>query len=382
MTSSSSSTRVSIGNRVTIYPRGKKNTWTAEFWFDGQHRRKSLKTQNKKIATDRALKLELELQAGDYQSIPNGVTIDDAIERYLNSLKADNRARKTVVRYRGELERVRTFCHERKVRLLSRITPTLFDSYRSWRSESVKASTQYHESMVCKQLLKWAVSRQLLANNPLENYKMQKPPSRHRIAPSITELQKIVKAASDRDKLLIAMLALTGTRSGEVRQLRVEDIDFEGNWIQIVSREEAPTKTRQSRKIPIHRALKPLLVEQMKGRHDNWLFTAEPSARYPAGDHWINTKRLNDRFVRRLKRLKLPAGLEENGYTIHSLRHFFETFCVNAGIPQRVVDAWMGHQGDKSMSAVYYHLSDTDSQQFMQKLDNPLKPTDKETKRA
>ena len=77
--------------------------------------------------------------------------------------------------------------------------------------------------------------------------------------------------------------------------------------------------------------------------------------------------------------MNLPAGLKEDGYTIHSLRHFFETYCVNAGIPQRVVDAWMGHSGDKSMSAVYYDLDDHESQRFMQKLDNPFVSNDKES---
>jgi len=42
-----------------------------------------------------------------------------------------------------------------------------------------------------------------------------------------------------------------------------------------------------------------------------------------------------------------------------------ETFAINNGIPQRVVDAWLGHVGDKSMGAVYYKLSDADSQKFM-----------------
>ena len=37
----------------------------------------------------------------------------------------------------------------------------------------------------------------------------------------------------------------------------------------------------------------------------------------------------------------------------------------NAGIPQRVVDTWLGHQSDKSMGSVYYKLSDEDSQKFM-----------------
>ena len=53
---------------------------------------------------------------------------------------------------------------------------------------------------------------------------------------------------------------------------------------------------------------------------------------------------------------------------VHSLRHFFETFTVNTGIPQRVIDAWLGHRSDKSMAAVYYRLRDEDSQSFMGKV--------------
>jgi integrase len=73
---------------------------------------------------------------------------------------------------------------------------------------------------------------------------------------------------------------------------------------------------------------------------------------------------LNDSFKALLKKLNLPIG-RDNGYTIHSLRHSFETICINASIPQRVVDAWLGHNSDRSMAAVYYRLSDEESQKFM-----------------
>jgi integrase len=63
----------------------------------------------------------------------------------------------------------------------------------------------------------------------------------------------------------------------------------------------------------------------------------------------------------------LPAG-RESGFVLHSLRHFFETFGVNAGIPQRVIDTWLGHRSDRSMAAVYYRLGDGESQLFMQKV--------------
>jgi integrase len=63
----------------------------------------------------------------------------------------------------------------------------------------------------------------------------------------------------------------------------------------------------------------------------------------------------------------LPIG-RDSGYTIHSLRHSFETICVNASIPQRAVDTWLGHSADKSMGAVYYRLKDEDSQAFMKRV--------------
>jgi len=39
---------------------------------------------------------------------------------------------------------------------------------------------------------------------------------------------------------------------------------------------------------------------------------------------------------------------------IHSLRHYFETVTLNSNVPQRVIDAWLGHSSDRSMGSVYY----------------------------
>ena len=63
----------------------------------------------------------------------------------------------------------------------------------------------------------------------------------------------------------------------------------------------------------------------------------------------------------------MPIG-REAGYTLHALRRFFETHCINSGVPQRAVDVWMGHRSDKSMGAIYYSLSDADSQGMMSKI--------------
>ena len=60
--------RVPVGERVTIYPRGKKRIYVADFWSDGEHMRLSLRTSNKKIAMQRAMKLEVNLVDGIYHA--------------------------------------------------------------------------------------------------------------------------------------------------------------------------------------------------------------------------------------------------------------------------------------------------------------------------
>jgi integrase len=151
-----------------------------------------------------------------------------------------------------------------------------------------------------------------------------------------------------------------------LQRLRIDDIDLKGNWIHIVSREGAETKTGYSRRVPIHARLRPFLEALPKT--GPWLFTAPPSRKYPQGGHWINPKHLNEDFLKLLTATGVAAGRKTGGFSIHSLRNSFETICINAGIPQRVVDTWLGHRTDKSMASVYYRLPDEDSQKFMLKV--------------
>ena len=96
-------------------------------------------------------------------------------------------------------------------------------------------------------------------------------------------------------------------------------------------------------------------------------FSAAPSPIHPQGGHQISAKHLNEDFQAIANRLGMPVG-REAGYTLHALRRFFETFCVNTGSPQRAIDVWMGHHSDKSMGAIYYSLSDSESQALMTKV--------------
>jgi integrase len=54
------------------------------------------------------------------------------------------------------------------------------------------------------------------------------------------------------------------------------------------------------------------------------------------------------------------------GVVIHSLRHFFKSFAINAGgVRDRPVDKWMGHERNQSAADTYYYLPDMESQRLM-----------------
>lgn len=363
----SNNDRVRVGDRVTIYSRGKKQIYCADFWQDGAHHRLSLKTRNKKVAIQRAVQLDADLIAGKFKTPPKPTKIGKAIDAYLDYLTSEGRARKTIVRYRGELDGFCDFSKSQRVTQLSQITIVLFDKYRADRKKVHAERTVHHESVVVKQWLKWCKQRRMLTENPLDEYKLEKPAFDPKGGPSLDQVNQILEAAKEPQRTQYAVLAFTGMRSAEEQHLLQSDVDFKGNWIHILSRDGAETKTRESRKVPIHPRLRALLETVPKTKHQ-WFFTAGPSNKYPDGGHWTNTRSLNEDFLSILRHLDIPAGRKEGGFTVHSLRHFFKTFSINAGIPKPVADTWQGHHGDHSASAMYYKLSDADSQKFILKV--------------
>ncbi len=103
------------------------------------------------------------------------------------------------------------------------------------------------------------------------------------------------------------------------------------------------------------------------------LFLGNTEPKVPGRRPKDKRKGANEDFQRVARRLGMPVG-REAGYTLHALRRFFETFCVNSGVPQRAIDVWMGHRSDRSMAAIYYALSDADSEAMMSRVPFSVDP--------
>ena len=127
------SKRILINERVTIFQRGLKKIWQADFHKNGKHCIQSLKTSNQKVARERAMKLEVSLSDGTYQPAPSAITVATACDDHISYLKTEGRGERTIVKYMGIYKIWKEFLARQHVRYLHQYTPTHYDRFRAER---------------------------------------------------------------------------------------------------------------------------------------------------------------------------------------------------------------------------------------------------------
>ncbi|WP_168206671.1 tyrosine-type recombinase/integrase [Lacipirellula limnantheis] len=354
-----------------MFRKGKAKTYWVRFWCNGADHKFSLKTRYKNEALKKVTEIAAQVEAGNYQKIAlepeQALAMSDGVQQYIRYLQSEGRAPKTWGRYQGELKRFAEFTATHGATRMDAITMLHLDAYRDHRRQSRKPRTVHHESVVIKQFFSWCRRRNLIAINPIAEYELQKPRPAKMPKPTIEHVRQILGVAAEPRMTQYAVLAFTGMRVSEMQHLLLSDVDLEGNWLSIVSRAGARTKTQMDWRVPIHPILRELLVA-LPQSHRKWLFTAGPSSKFPQGGNWMNVKTINDDFKALLKTLEIPAGRDQDGFTIHSLRGFFKSHCVNHGVPREVVDSWQGHTMRATASDMYYCLPDDVSQDWMAKV--------------
>lgn len=125
--------RTEMGDKVTIYPRGKKKTYYADFNLNGRHCSKSLKTKNFQEARKRAIKLESELIDGEYKPPAPAVKLADAKELFIEAMNEAKRKPKTITKYKREICDLVAFAHSKGVVNVKDFTPQIFNEYRKQR---------------------------------------------------------------------------------------------------------------------------------------------------------------------------------------------------------------------------------------------------------
>jgi site-specific recombinase XerD len=152
--------------------------------------------------------------------------IVEAAQEFTAFSETENRRMRTVVKQRGILNRFADFAKTNGVERLVDVDLRLIDLYRTSRSATLSAKSMHNEGQLLKQFLAWCAERELVPKNPLASRRFRPPKAVPREGPSLDQINAILRTASVIRIPVLATLAFTGARSGEVAHLHVEDVEL------------------------------------------------------------------------------------------------------------------------------------------------------------
>jgi len=172
---------------------------------------------------------------------------------------------------------------------------------------------------------------------------------------SVEEINRIISAAPTfRDRVLIEVLARTGMRRAELRDLLISDIDFDKNRLHIRS-----GKGDKARTVPINS--KTLIdIKQLIGNRTKGNIFSSPK-NYPNG---LSLKQINEIVVKCAAKggVKHPNPARNN-VNPHLFRHSFTRNMLKAGMRIEYVQQILGHSSIKTTIDVYGTPSQVDVQE-------------------
>jgi len=177
-------------------------------------------------------------------------------------------------------------------------------------------------------------------DNPARKLKRKPVRRTVRKIPGAQEIRKLCQTIRDQGKrhslecaAMVEFAAYSGARPAEVAAIRAEDID--GDWLVIRGGEDG-TKNHEERLVPINKALREVIEREGFEQRTGRLFHIKST-----------TRALHNACER----------LEMDAVTPYTLRHFFATSCMEAGVDVATVADWMGHKdGGVLLLKTYTHV--------------------------
>jgi integrase len=364
--------REKVGSRVTIYKTTASPNWYIDYSIDGRQFRRSLKTRSKKqalkLAEDKAAQLVLGVAVAQPK---RGAVVADAIAAYLKQQERRGRQRGTLSVYGVDLKDFQAYAHWRGMVKLDRVTAEFLEEYeerlktkglegivakqeKGAKRRPSKSNTIHNKLKVVRQLIRWAVRRGLLREDPSPGYTLPPRSSEQAYCWLPDELSRILQHAED-DTDVFNFLRMTGLRADEFCMLMKEDVDWNRPHVKIRAK-TCPESGRRWKPKHGNERIVPLCPEALEivkraTQHSTgpWLF--RPPATQKKGKGRYTAARLR----RAVKRAMKAAGVEKG--TTHTFRHYFCSFMANQNVPPLKVMKIMGHRS-LNIILTYYHVDD------------------------
>ena len=282
-------------------------------------------------------------------------------------VSAGDAASDTLKTYRKQLQQFLKWCESQQI-YPADIVKDDIKQYRRWmiKTKQYKPATIALKLAVVRRFYQAAVEKGLLGINPAAGVK----PPREKCDPAakitflesdeVTQLLQVIPEDGTikcaRDKAIIAIMAMEGTRTVELHRADIANLVRQGNNLGI--RVEGK---RSIRVVPLTPHIAKILVFYLKLREKSGEKLLPQRPLFTAVGNRAGGKRISRRGIRLIVDKYLnKADLKHNpGRTIstHSLRHTAGTLALRAGAELRQVQDLLGHS-DPRTTCIYTHIGD------------------------
>lgn len=212
---------------------------------------------------------------------------------------------------------------------------------RSMQANGLAPTTQRATRGTIRSALRYALECGLLADDVTRRMESSPPRQREMRAWDELEVARFLRSERGRPLEDAWRLALgTGLRSGELRGLKWEDIDWRAGILTVrrgLSQNRAvvqPTKSRKARRIDLAQPLLEMLRQRKARSKSEWVFPSPLSPALPYS--WAGLRHT-------FERAKARCGDGLRPLTLHGLRHSYATIALSRGVPLPTVAAVLGH---------------------------------------
>jgi integrase len=355
---------MSVRKRKWVTRLGEaKEAWVVDY-TDQQGDRHIKTFARKKEADDYRATVKVDVRAGTHVAPSASVTVAVAAENWIKRAEADGLERATIQVYRQHAD-IHILSRIGKVKLAN-LTQAKVEAFRDDLLANLSRPMARKVWVSFKSLLKEAkcahtVAGVTIKGRPRDERKLEQG----RDFPTPSEVRRLIAAADGtRWRTLLLTAATTGLRASELRGLRWVDVDLEARELHVRQRADRfnvigqPKTASSTRTVP----LAPELLSALKV----WKLACpkgEAGLVFPTG---TGRPELHSNIRRGVRPIVIAAGLvHKNGepkYSMHALRHFFASWCINRKVdggrelPAKVVQALLGHSSIVMTLDRYGHL--------------------------
>jgi integrase len=239
--------------------------------------------------------------------------------------------------------------------------------YRDKRASGLSSRTVEYIHVTLNKALKAAVHDVPIPKNPASGVKLPQKDAKETKALTPEQASALLSAARQtRHEALITVALHTGLRRGELLGLTWADVDLSTPALRVERSMDTDGSTYLPKREASKRTLRltPAALAALKAHRARQL-----EARLQAGDSWQDNdlvfpntkgKPMNPgNFYRRdFQPLLSRAGLGDEGFTFHSLRHTFATTLAANGVHPSTAQRMLGHSDIRMTLAIYTHATD------------------------